>query len=119
MDTRSPLRVARNKQRPCGYPLLSDTLAWSVIGFREHALVPVIDFLEPRQKEKCWHTLREYFRSKPRRRESVASGHRSGSKKFDHDPAKVKRFAEIRVNHGGNVDELIVSYDEYRPGGRW
>jgi hypothetical protein len=86
---------------------------WRTIGFPEHSLVPIIEFLRDEVlKDKCITILREYFLSKLDHRESVVAGDLHGTE-FAVDISGIRRITEIRVNHGINVDGLELSYEQY------
>ena len=92
-------------------------LEWRTIGFNENSLAPIIAFLEPKLRTKCMDILRRYFLSQLDSRKSDAAGDPHGDE-FAPDISTVKRIAEIKVNHGENVDGLELSYELYGEDGK-
>jgi hypothetical protein len=101
--------------------------AWGTVGFPDHSLVPIIDFLpnkikdkkgdkvifkskkkeEITLKEKCKELLRDYFLDKLVARKTGLAGN-TNDDSFTHelDIRLIKRIKKIQVCHQTNVDGL-------------
>jgi hypothetical protein len=90
-------------------------LEWSIIGFDENSLVPIIEFLRDEElKGKCIEILRQYFLSQLYCSKSEVAGDPHGTE-FAADISEIRRITEIKVNHGINVDGLELFYEHYGP----
>jgi Jacalin-like lectin domain len=87
-------------------------LGWKTIGFEPKALVPIIDFLDEKYRDKCKEMLRKHFVAHLGIAWSAAAGHESG-KKFERDIKWVNRLKSLVVNHEGNVDGMKLNYQVY------
>jgi MAC/Perforin domain len=96
---------------------------WRVVGFYEHSMLPIIDFLKsPTLRDQCMDLLRDYFVSQLSIRHSDTAGHEHG-KDLAQDsgapaPNTVKRISEIDLRHGGCLDALRLTYEVYTDGGK-
>ena len=95
---------------------------WTVIGFYESSLVPIIKFLPQTSRDLCIRLLREYFVNKLSLQKSGSAGHKHGKDLVEDSGApeshRVKGITDIEVQSGARVDRLKVTYEVYEDNGK-
>ena len=95
---------------------------WTVIGFYESSLVPIIKFLPQTSRDLCIRLLREYFVDKLSLQKSGSAGHQHGKDLVTDSGApeshRVKGITDIEVQSGARVDRLKVTYEVYEDNGK-